>query len=120
MDDKLKLVLRALVQKTANGKLGWEDASSLVRGDRFRANFGDAVVELSTDERELVDDHGDDFLATVYRVQVLNSHALVVESRDFFPATEDRALVVDLFERVRASARKRESVLDSLLEKLGK
>ena len=119
MSDKLDLVIRKLKEQTASGQLKWEDASTLVSGDKFRVNFGDTVVEVSAEEVPLVDDQGDEYTGTVYTVRVLNSKAMVVAERRVYPMSPGRQQAEELFEVARAKARNQDAVLDSLLTRLG-
>lgn len=120
MDEKLQRVVESLHEKTRNGKLKWDDISTLTGGDEYRVRLGDIIIEFRSGQREDLDD-------TVYlpptpycRILVLNTKGLIVDECDLTPSNQNYELLSELHDVIRSGTRKREDTLDQLLQLLAK
>lgn len=120
MDKVLAEVVDRLISQTRAGKVQWEDVSTMSGGERFRVNFGDMLVDVREGERvEQSDLHGETHVSYI-RVQVLNDRGFVVASAEHDIGGPYHRKLGELLDTARASARRREALLENLLQRLGK
>ena len=120
MDNVLRELVERLSDQTRAGKIVWEDVSTLSAGDRFRVNFGDAVVDIRQGERvEQSDEYGLVHVSYI-RLQVLNDRGFIVDSTEQDVGTPGYSKLSTLLDAARGSGRQRKAVLEKLLTTLSK
>ena len=120
MDNDLLDLIDRLTHQTGSGRVQWEDASTLSGGERFRLNFGDAVVEVLDGEATQWTADGEGREVPMCRVQVLNSRGFVVAEQELNLGAPLYGKLTGLFEAARSSARNRRQVISNLLERIGR
>lgn len=116
-EDLLELINR-LLRQTNSSAVQWEDASTLSGGERFRINFGDAVIEVYDGEEQRAVEDGELYLP-FYRLQVLNNRGFLVAEEEQTHEDPHYKPLRNLFQAARSSARNTRQVLGSLLQRLG-
>jgi len=114
MDNKLRELLDAAIEKTERGGLEWTAFDS----ESFRAKIGSGYLHIQRGSTEVSDD-GEHFCSrTTYSVQVSDSQGRVVVEDETIEGDQGSALFSRLFQLARKSALSTDRVLDEMLRTL--
>ena len=109
--DRRSLLLLRLLDQTKAGKVTWEDLGNTSSIDMYRARVGAGFIRIGRDQ-----DHSSDGV----EVTILNENGLMVSEFELSPIAQDFALGKELLEWARIASRGGESVVEDMLEALGK
>lgn len=110
MDDKLKDLIRAALDKTAAGGLQWAGFGS----SSFRAKIGSGHLNVLRSVDKWDDDASPD-QATVYTVQITDARGRVVAEYEAKIHQDDFKLLDELFRIARRSAFGTDQLIDDML-----
>jgi hypothetical protein len=122
MDDLLLQVIDKLTVKTNAGRVEWEDISSGLLNDRFRARVDEVAVEVTDGERKsdrLAED-GSEVYRTYYRMVLVNSQGRCLIACVQEEGEEQFGRLAQLFNAARSKALHTRTVLEKLLTTLSK
>jgi hypothetical protein len=121
MDNDLLELIDRLNNPVNAPRVTWEDASSLSGGEMFRANFGDAVIEISEREKAEHDPNEEEprFWPS-FRLEILDNRGFTVELIEQAEWEKHFGLLSKLFHTARSSARRTREVVSNLIQRLAK
>jgi len=109
--DRQRLLLLRLLEQTKAGKVRWEDLGNTSSIDMYRARVGAGFIRIERDQEHTSNE---------VVVTILNENGLMVSEFELSPIAQDFAVGKELLEWARIASRGGESVVEDMLEALGK
>jgi hypothetical protein len=114
MDNKIRDLLQAAIDKTGRDELSWTAFDS----DSFRAKIGPGYLHIQRGSIQVSPDGVDFYPAVTYSVQISDAQGRVVAEAETREMREDFGLFGQLFEAARKAALGSDRVIDDMLHTL--